>query len=110
MRSRPRPRPRSRARCPRPPRARAPPPAGGAAGRAGVRAGGGRRRAGPAALAAPPGAGPADAAYVLFTSGSTGRPKAVVVEHRQLARYVAGVHELTAPPPGAGHLVLQSPT
>jgi amino acid adenylation domain-containing protein/non-ribosomal peptide synthase protein (TIGR01720 family) len=34
---------------------------------------------------------PAHAAYVLFTSGSTGRPKGVVIEHRQLASYVASV-------------------
>ncbi|WP_338474601.1 amino acid adenylation domain-containing protein [Pseudomonas sp. MS646] len=34
---------------------------------------------------------PADAAYVLFTSGSTGTPKGVIVEHRQLASYVASV-------------------
>jgi len=32
-----------------------------------------------------------DAAYVLFTSGSTGTPKGVIVEHGQLASYVASV-------------------
>jgi amino acid adenylation domain-containing protein len=32
-----------------------------------------------------------DAAYVLFTSGSTGTPKGVIVEHQQLASYVASV-------------------
>ncbi|ASG24402.1 non-ribosomal peptide synthetase [Nitrospirillum viridazoti] len=32
-----------------------------------------------------------DAAYVIFTSGSTGAPKGVVVEHAQLAAYVAAV-------------------
>ncbi|WP_260958637.1 non-ribosomal peptide synthetase [Pseudomonas citri] len=34
---------------------------------------------------------PEDAAYVLFTSGSTGTPKGVIVEHGQLASYVASV-------------------
>ncbi|MEM7307335.1 MAG: amino acid adenylation domain-containing protein [Planctomycetota bacterium] len=43
--------------------------------------------AGPA-LALPP---PEGAAYLLYTSGSTGKPKAVVVEHRQLAAYVAAI-------------------
>lgn len=33
------------------------------------------------------------AAYVLFTSGSTGTPKGVVVEHGQLANYVAAARD-----------------
>ncbi|QCG91753.1 non-ribosomal peptide synthetase [Azospirillum sp. TSH100] len=41
-------------------------------------------------IALPPPA-PQDAAYLLFTSGSTGTPKGVVVEHAQLAAYVAAV-------------------
>ena len=34
---------------------------------------------------------PQQAAYLLYSSGSTGTPKGIVVEHRQLAGYVAGV-------------------
>ncbi|HEX5720291.1 MAG TPA: amino acid adenylation domain-containing protein, partial [Thermoanaerobaculia bacterium] len=39
----------------------------------------------------PPLAALENPAYVLFTSGSTGRPKGVVIEHRQLANYLAAV-------------------
>ncbi|PZQ12923.1 MAG: non-ribosomal peptide synthetase [Ancylobacter novellus] len=50
--------------------------------------------AGTEAAALPDLDAPADrAAYVLFTSGSTGTPKGVVVEHGQLANYVAAVRE-----------------
>ena len=63
-----------------------------------------------APLARPGCTGPASAAYVLFTSGSTGQPKAVTVEHRNLAAYLAGFLEVTSPPPGAVHLLIQNPT
>ncbi|WP_434625807.1 non-ribosomal peptide synthetase [Azospirillum sp. B2RO_4] len=43
----------------------------------------------PAPEAALPAVTARDAAYVLFTSGSTGTPKGVVIEHGQLAAYVA---------------------
>ncbi len=43
----------------------------------------------PASDDALPVATPRDTAYVLFTSGSTGTPKGVVIEHGQLAAYVA---------------------
>ncbi|MFP2899919.1 amino acid adenylation domain-containing protein, partial [Corallococcus sp. 4LFB] len=43
---------------------------------------------------------PGHAAYVIYTSGSTGQPKGVVIEHRQLAGYVAGVSDRLALPEG----------
>ncbi|MFI2205550.1 AMP-binding protein [Streptomyces sp. NPDC020192] len=41
---------------------------------------------------------PADLAYVLYTSGSTGRPKGVEVSHGSLARLVAAMADVLAPP------------
>ncbi|HEU5160844.1 MAG TPA: amino acid adenylation domain-containing protein [Streptosporangiaceae bacterium] len=37
------------------------------------------------------GAGPGNAAYIMYTSGSTGTPKGVVVEHRALANLATAV-------------------
>lgn len=51
---------------------------------------------------------PARAAYVLFTSGSTGRPKGVVIEHRQLANYVASVVEDCDLPEGASYATVST--
>ena len=41
---------------------------------------------------------PAAAVYILFTSGSTGRPKGVVVEHGNLANFLAGMFPRMALP------------
>ncbi|NUT84447.1 non-ribosomal peptide synthetase [Pseudomonas brassicacearum] len=49
-----------------------------------------------------------DAAYVLFTSGSTGTPKGVIVEHRQLACYVASVSRRLGLAPGERSAVVTS--
>ncbi|PZN93823.1 MAG: hypothetical protein DCF31_11400 [Alphaproteobacteria bacterium] len=35
---------------------------------------------------------PADAAYVIYTSGSTGAPKGVIVEHRNVVNFFAGMN------------------
>ena len=37
------------------------------------------------------GAGPGDLAYLIYTSGSTGSPKGVMVEHRNVANFFAGM-------------------
>jgi len=50
------------------------------------------------------------AAYVLYTSGSTGRPKGVVVEHDQIANYVAGVSRRVDWPAQASFALLTSPS
>jgi natural product biosynthesis luciferase-like monooxygenase protein len=39
------------------------------------------------------GAGPANLAYVIFTSGSSGRPKGVMLEHRHVANFFAGMDD-----------------
>ena len=43
------------------------------------------------------GVGPDDLAYVIFTSGSTGRPKGTMIEHRNVANFLAGMDEVIAP-------------
>ncbi|HEX6097860.1 MAG TPA: amino acid adenylation domain-containing protein, partial [Thermoanaerobaculia bacterium] len=43
---------------------------------------------------------PQHLAYVIYTSGSTGRPKGVMVEHRQVASYVAAVQDRLQVPDG----------
>jgi natural product biosynthesis luciferase-like monooxygenase protein len=48
-----------------------------------------------------PVAAPEDLAYVIYTSGSTGRPKGVLVEHRNVANFIAGMDGcIDADPPG----------
>jgi natural product biosynthesis luciferase-like monooxygenase protein len=51
---------------------------------------------------APPvtGVRPEHAAYVIYTSGSTGAPKGVLVEHRNVVNFFAGMDDRLAGPPG----------
>ncbi len=47
------------------------------------------------------GVGPDDLAYLIYTSGSTGLPKGVMVEHRNVANFFAGMDErINHNPPG----------
>ncbi|HEY0554682.1 MAG TPA: amino acid adenylation domain-containing protein, partial [Thermoanaerobaculia bacterium] len=55
-----------------------------------------------------PVAEPGNLAYVIYTSGSTGRPKGVMVEHRQLASYLAGVRERIALPEGSSFAMVST--
>jgi len=47
-----------------------------------------------------PRAGADNLAYVIFTSGSTGRPKGVLVEHRNVANFMAGMDRQLGTTPG----------
>ena len=47
------------------------------------------------------GAGPENLAYVIYTSGSTGLPKGVMIEHRNVANFFAGMDDrIRHDPPG----------
>ncbi|MHA6347701.1 MupA/Atu3671 family FMN-dependent luciferase-like monooxygenase, partial [Roseivivax sp. CAU 1761] len=54
-----------------------------------------------------PAAGPEDLAYLIYTSGSTGAPKGVMVEHRNVANFYAGMDE-RVPDPGGTWLAVTS--
>ena len=47
-------------------------------------------------------------ACLVFTSGSTGRPRGVLVEHRNLAAYVAAIRERLRPRPGERFAVVST--
>src|SRR5258708_3428350 len=43
---------------------------------------------------------PTDLAYLIYTSGSTGQPKGVMVAHRNVINFFAGMDRLLGPDPG----------
>ncbi|WP_347267181.1 MupA/Atu3671 family FMN-dependent luciferase-like monooxygenase [Paracoccus sp. (in: a-proteobacteria)] len=52
--------------------------------------------------------GPEDLAYLIYTSGSTGRPKGVMVEHRNVANFLAGMDAVVPHQPGDAWLAVTS--
>ena len=54
------------------------------------------------------GAGPDDLAYVIYTSGSTGQPKGVMVTHRNVANFFAGMDDRIPAEPDAVWLAVTS--
>ena len=56
----------------------------------------------------PEAAGPENLAYLIYTSGSTGLPKGVMVEHRNVANFFAGMDQRIAHQPGDVWLAVTS--